>query len=292
MQSPAMRYFWAMAAAAPFLVPAIAAHSQPTAKKGQEYEIRKSYETSESRSDGGSGSSQGTDTLLERVIDVRADGIELEFDLPKDATAQERSREWKFPARVFKPSKGPLQLLNRPELEARLARWLEAAKWTRAICGRWIFTWNAFRIDCEPQTVIDVVESYDLTLAELRDGALYHDTATRGPGTFVRKSTGPDTVTFSALMEVDHDAVRRARAEGDVVVGEMMQKPVTLDSALRERAKQSISGTISVTYETDAAGNPRRRTKVTKLHIKSPDGTSETTTATETVERRLVSAPS
>lgn len=279
-----------MAVAAAFLCPAVAAHGQPALKKGQEYEIQKSYETSESRSDGGSSSSHGTDTLLERVIDVRADGIELEFDLPKDATAEERSREWKFPARVFKPSNGALQLLNRPELEARLGRWLEAAKWTRAICGRWIFTWNAFRIDCDPQSVIEVVKSYDLTSADLRDGAPYQDIAGRGPGILARKSAGPDRVTFSTVLEVDPNAVRRARAEGDVVIGEIMQKPVTLDAALRERAKQSISGTISVTYETDAAGIPHRRIKVTKLQIKSPDGTSETETATETVERRLVSA--
>jgi hypothetical protein len=68
-----------------------------------------------------------------------------------------------------------------------------------------------------------------------------------------------------------------------------MNKPVTLDAALRERAGETISGTISVTFETDSAGNVRRRTKVTKLDIKGPDGQSETETVTETLERRLIS---
>jgi hypothetical protein len=90
-------------------------------------------------------------------------------------------------------------------------------------------------------------------------------------------------------MEVDPDAVRRARAESDVAVGEIMRKPVTLDAALRARANESVSGTISVTFDTDAGGHIRRRTKVTKVETKGPDGRSESQTATETVERRPVS---
>jgi hypothetical protein len=90
-------------------------------------------------------------------------------------------------------------------------------------------------------------------------------------------------------MPVDPDAVRRGRAESDVVVGEIMKKPVSLDAALRERAREIVSGTISVTFETDPTGIVRRRTKVTKLYIKGPDGRSETETVTETLERRLIS---
>jgi hypothetical protein len=96
-------------------------------------------------------------------------------------------------------------------------------------------------------------------------------------------------MTFSVEMPVDSDVVRRARAESDVVVGEIMKKPVSLDAALRERAREIVSGTISVTFETDPSGKVRRRTKVTKLDITGPDGRSETETVTETLERRLAS---
>jgi len=71
-----------------------------------------------------------------------------------------------------------------------------------------------------------------------------------------------------ALTARASDAVRRGRAESDVVVGEIMNKPVSLDAALRERATEIASGTISVEFETDPTGNVRRRTKVTKLEIK------------------------
>ena len=71
--------------------------------------------------------------------------------------------------------------------------------------------------------------------------------------------------------------------------GESMNKPVSLDAALRERAREVVSGTISVEFEVDPAGNVRRRTKVTKLDIEGPDGRSETETVTEVLERRLIS---
>ena len=67
--------------------------------------------------------------------------------------------------------------------------------------------------------------------------------------------------TFAVMLEADPAAVRRARAEADVATGEIMQKPVTLEAALRERAKEQVSGTISVTFETDTAGNIRKRTR-------------------------------
>jgi hypothetical protein len=265
---------------------------QSAPKVGEEYEISKRYETSQKTSDGSSGSSSGRDALLERVIGVRAGGLELEYDLPTDTKADDRARHWQFPVRVFRPSSGPAQLLNRPELEARVDGWLKRAGWTRAVCGRWIFTWNAFRIECDPQSVLKMVEAFDLRSTDLREGAPYRDTEARGSGTLTKKAAGPNGETFAVTMEIDPEAVRRARAESDVAVGEIMQKPVTMDAALRERAKESVSGTITVTFDTDSGGNARRRTRLTKVEIKGPDGRHESRTVTETVERHPVSRPS
>jgi len=278
------------AAIAALLLPSACAEAPKSAPKvGEEYEISQAYENSEQASDGASGSSRGRNTFLERVVGAREGGLELEFDLSRDATAQDRARTWQFPVRVFKPSTGPLQLLNRPELEARLEGWLKAAGWTRAVCGRWIFTWNAFLIDCDPQSVVRMLEALDMRPANLRDGAPYEIAGARRPGTLTRSPAGPDGgETFAVAMEVDPEAVRRARAESDVAVGEIMRQPVTLEAALRARADESVSGTISVTFVTDARGNVRRRTKVTKVETKAPNGRSESRTATETVERRPV----
>src|SRR5665213_3451626 len=256
---------------------------------GDTYEITLTQDSAQYGTHGSSGSSHDKDTIIERVIGLRADGLELEYNLPKDVTADDRAENWQFPARVFKPFRGPAQLLNGPELEARVDRWLKAAGWPRTVCGHWIFTWNAFRIECDPQSVIKTVEAFDMRPTDLRDGAPYREPEARGPGTLAKKTAGTDGAEFFVEMPVDPDAVRRARAESDVATGEIMNKPVTLDAALRERARETVSGTISVEFETDSAGDVSRRTKVTKLDIKEPDGQSETQTVTETLERRLMS---
>ena len=83
--------------------------------------------------------------------------------------------------------------------------------------------------------------------------------------------------------------MRGEEAQADVVIGEIMKKPVTLEDALRARSGEQISGTITVTFDSDATGRVRRRTEVTKLEIKGASDQSEVRTTKETVERRLIS---
>lgn len=277
---------------AALLLPAIVARAGALAlapQVGDTYELTLNRDSAQQGSDRSLGSSHDKDTIIERVIGLRTDGLELEYYLPNAGMADERASSWQFPARVFKPFGGPAQLLNGPELETRVNGWLKAAGWSRTVCGHLIFTWNAFRIECDPQSVIKMVQSFDLRSADVREGAPYQETEARGSGKLARKEAGPDGAIFAVEMPIDPDAVRRARAESDVAVGEIMNKPVSLDAALLKRAGEIVSGTISVAFETDQAGNVRRRTKVTKLDIKKPSGRSETQTVTETLERRLIS---
>jgi hypothetical protein len=256
-----------------------------TSSVGDEVEIRKSYENSSESSDGSSGNSSGRDGLLERVVSIREDGRELIYDLPKSATKGDRARNWQFPAHVFQPNSGSIKLLNQADLEARLAAWLKSAGWDRSVCGQWIFTWSAFRIDCDPQTVIDTINAFDLRVSELREGALYSDSNATEPGKLVRKASEAGAAKFTVELKVNPDVVRRARAESDVVVGDIMKKPVLLEAALEGRLKEDISGTVSVTLEVDEAGQVRRRVRVIQLKTKRLDGSTETETNTETVER-------
>jgi hypothetical protein len=277
---------------AALLLPAIVARAGALAlppQIGDTYEITLTKDSVQHGSNKSSGSSHDQDTVIERVIGLRAKGLELEYDLPNSATADDRSRSWQFPAQVFRPFDGPGQLLNGPELEARVDAWLKAAGLPRTACGHWYFTWNAFRVECDPQSVLKTVQAFDLRFADVREGAAYQESDARGAGTLARKAGGIDGAVFAVEMPVEPDVFRHARAESDVVVGEIMKKPVSLDAALGQRATEIISGTISITFETDSVGNVRRRTKVTKLDIKGPDGPSETETATEKLERRLIS---
>lgn len=285
-----MRYVTISAA---LLLPAHVALAEPTQlspRVGDTYEIRMESKSSRRTSDGSSsGNSNSRNTIVERLIEVNQAGLELEYDLPKTATAQDRARSWQFPARVLKPVRGPMQLLNGAELEMRLDGWLKGAGLTRAACGRWIFTWNAFRIECDPQSVIVSLEPFDLRPADLRDGAPYQDPRAHGPAPLTRKAVGSDTATFIVEMAVDADAVRRERVEADLAVAEIRGETLALDAARRARSDEDISGTITVTFDMDAAGLLRQRTKVTRLDIRTPDGRLETRISTEHVERQYLS---
>jgi hypothetical protein len=271
------------------IVDARAEPSQRAPQVGDAYEITLTRDSSQRSNDGLSeGSSHDQDTIIERVIGVRQDGLELEYDFPKDTPKDQKDSNWQFPARVFRPFQGSTQLLDRADVEKRVDAWLRATKWTRTICGHWIFTWNAFRIECDPDSVIKAVEAFELP-ADVNEGAAYRDARARGPGILAKKASTPSGARFATEMEIDADAIRRERAESDVAVGEVMNKPVTLEGALNNHAKDMISGTISVTFDTDSQGNVWRRTKITKLEIKTADGKSETDAVTETLERRTIS---
>ena len=266
-----------------------AAASPRAPQVGETYEITLARDSVQQSGDGSSGSSHDKDAIIERVISVRADGLELEYDLPAAASADERARSWQFPARVFLPFGGPATLLNRPELEARVDPWLKAGGWSRSLCGHWIFTWTAFQIQCDPQSVVSTIRTFDLRSADVREGVSYQEAEARGSAQLARKTAGPDGSIFTVEMSVDPDAMRRTRAESDVVVGQLTNNPVSLDEAIGGRAREKISGTILVTFETDPAGNVRRRTKVTRLNITGADGRSGTESVTETLSRRLIS---
>lgn len=269
---------------------ALAAATPVAAQQGDQigdtYEITMIGESAQKSGDRSSGSSYDKDTIIEHVIAIRPDGLELEYDLPNEATSDEKAGNWQFPARLFRSDNGTFKLLNGAELETRLSNWLKSAGWTRAVCGHWIFTWNAFRIECDPQSVIETVRAFDMRVSTLSDGGSYGESGALGTGTLRRYATGPNGATFSVELAVDADAVRRARADSDVAVGEITQKPVTLDAALLERATQSVTGSITIKFETDATGRLTRKTKVTKLATKEKSGRVESETITRTLERR------
>jgi hypothetical protein len=253
---------------------------------GDAYEIRLRNTMETATDDGMSGSSRSGGLLVERVLAVRDDGLELEFDLPPDTSAEDRARDWAWPARMLKMSDGSLHLLNAPELETRIDAWLALGDMSREACGRWIFTWNAFKIECDPQSVISTLAAYDLRIRDLRAGASYAVQGGLEPTPLRMDSTGPEGSVFVSETQVDADAVRRERAESDVVVAEIMGEPKTLEAALEVRASEQITGTITTTLTVDVEGRVTDRTTVTHLIIRDVAGAVERTTSTQSVERR------
>ena len=263
-------------------------------RAGDQFQIVRDIESASSTADGTStGSSTDRDTIVERVLAVSQAGLELEYDLPNAATADDRARQWQLPARIFKPSHGPLQLLDQPMLEARIKAWLKSASLPEAACGHWYFTWNAFEIQCDPQSVIDTINGFDVGPDNLTEGTTYRESKALAPAPVNRTAVSSGGEVFHVTLAVDPNAVREDLAKADVVIGEILRKPVTLKDAVLARATEDISGTINITFETDTGGRVRKQIKVTRLeNIKSTfNGQRETRISTETLERRLIPVP-
>ena len=275
--------------------------SASQSRSSQVYEITKQYDTTEQVNNRSRGSSRGREAYLERVIAERNDGLELEYDFPENTPKQVRDRSWQFPVRILLLSNGSMKILNRLELELRVEDWLKSAGWTREVCGQWMFTWSAFRIECDPGSVLKILRNINLRDPGIRDGAQYQEDTALTPGTLIKNKagesrdvsdsktdSGPDRVTLTTELQIDPESVRRTRAESDVVVGKIMRKPVTLEAALQKRAKDNISGKMTVSFDLDSASNIVKRTRLSTIETTSPDGKTEIQTVTETVERRLL----
>lgn len=265
------------------------AAATPGQRVGNAFQITTHREMEEhgNRDDSQRSTSTDRDSYIERVLAVRPDGMVLEYDLPTSASSDDRASTWQFPFQVLKTPDGKFQLLNPLELAGKVDRWLKAAEMPRTACGKLIFTWNAFRIDCDPQSVIRWLAT--VTLPDgLEAGASFTDPDAR---TFVTLRQGA-AGRLSATLPVDPAAIRRQRAETDVGVAELMNKALTLDAALKAHEVETITGTIAVTFDLDSAGRTRRRTRVRTVQVAWPGGRTDTQTVTETLTRTPLSAAS
>jgi hypothetical protein len=243
------------------------------------YEIRlKRTEETSSKSASGSSSSNGA--LVERVVALRDGGMEVVFDLPKDTPAEDKMREWQFPARVFRAPGRALQLLNAAEAEARLRKLMSAQE--RALCGRWVFTWTAQKIECDPKSVLGIVEPF-IRPVDVRAGALVEDKLSKKTAKLKVKSEGTAKVA-SAEFQIDPDVIRKQRTETDVIVAELMgQKNIDFEAALSARQASTVSGTVVVNIEISQDGSVIRRSRKIVIDIKETSGEFESTKTTEIV---------
>ncbi len=256
---------------------AIPLHASAAPVAGERFILKLSYETSGETSDGGSSSSSGQDSLLEEVIAVTSGGVELRYDLPPDVEKD----EWMLPVRILRPTSGPPQLLNELDLNKRLEAWLKRAKFDRSMCGRWIFTWNAFQIDCDPKSAIAMVDSFDLRAIDLGDGAALKDDYARQPTPLVRAGTR----TWTATFPVDPEKVRVNELKTSAVVAEILKDDGLQEKQRREIAASQIGGTVVITLETNDDGDVIKRVRRSEIRLVKPSGASELRTSTETLDR-------
>ena len=265
------------------LIETAAATPSPSVGDAVQIITNREMEEHGNRFDSQRGTSTDRDSYVERVAAVRPDGVVLEYDLPENATTDDRASNWQFPFQILKAHDGTVRLLNAPELAVRVDRWLKTAGMSHTVCGKLIFTWNAFRVDCDPQSTIRWLAT--VTLADgLQAGNTFTDPDARAP-TLLRRVSADRLV---ATLEIDPAIIRRQRAQADVGVAELSHKVLTLNEALKAHEAEMITGTITVTFDLDAAGRTRQRTRVETVQVAWPNGRIDTQTVTNTLTRAPV----
>ena len=280
--------------AATLLLTSGQAHAEPAtpgSKAGDTYEVTLTRDSSTLGEQGSTSSTHDQHIFIECVLQTSTASSEIEYDLPRTGS-EDTSDAWQFPARIFLPVRGLPRLLNETELHVRLQAWLKRAGLSSSACGHWIFTWNAFRIECDPQYVLQTIEALDLTVPDLRDGAMYSDADAATPALMKRTTVQPSGSTYGVDLVLDPAVIRKSRARMDVATAEILRKKLTLDAALSEWAKKDVAGTISISLDVDPSGRVWRRQRVIRFTIKGDTASSETSTITEVLERRRVSQTS
>lgn len=259
---------------------------------GNIYELVNSYKTSTEYGDNaGKGSSSGSDTLIATIIKDDSKGIELIYDLPdRYFSKDEKKKHWQFPAHILRSKDGTFTLLNYEEIEQRVEDWLNDSGWSREACGQWIFTWNAFKIECDPQSILEKVEEYDLRVSNLKDGELYENKYALEPAKFKARTDNDGNKYYYTDLIIDPEIIRRKRAENNVIIAKISGEKTLLAEALLAEKDVEISGTMRVLYYVDGINQPYKRITITKERAKEPNGMTEIKVSTFTLEKKLISS--
>lgn len=252
----------------------------------QDYVLQLAYETETTGTDGEvTSSASGRQAIAERVIATTPEGIEAEFSLPFDPEDIRGNERWMFPARMTIAPDGTMTLRNAEELAARNAAWLAEAEWTAEVCSRWAFSWTAVQIRCDPGAAIEAVEGYGMHPGGLAEGQPFALEGALGPVVLSRKGESAGRIVLTGTGPVDPAHIRKQEALGALVVAEVSGEKLTPEQAEAKAAGIAASGTLTVTFEVDAAGMVWKREDASDITITGSEFSDGTRRARQTVTR-------
>ncbi|MGB5723955.1 MAG: hypothetical protein WBM39_06040 [Parasphingorhabdus sp.] len=279
-----MRYLAIVAGLLFSAIPPSVAHGQPP-----QYEptwLQLEYERSSERSDGQtSGTSLGRQALIETVIEETPGGVVLQYDLPRDEGGKANSGFWYFPARVIERPDGSLGLLDEQVVEARIDKWLEKHRIPKEACGMWNHGGGfPFKVDCDPQSILDQIESFDLRISDLMAGAEYSHAQGDVPGILMALPAA-GRPGYSVTFTVDQDKARTAEVAKALILAQMLGKDLSRQQAEADAAKIGFQGSIRIEFDLNPAGTVIRKTEQSEITVTRPGEDAETTTSLTTVTR-------
>lgn len=240
-----------------------------------------------------SGSSRGGNAYREEVR-TDAEGCRIRiFDID-DADGPKRPlAAWQMPIVLRECPGAAVVIANRDEMLARRDAFLAAMNVTAEVCGSHYFTWNVFRIECDPDESLARLADFDLVSVRLEDGAEY---ALPGTGTSVtlrRQADGlPGQLVFAGCAVVDPDYMRENAAETIRVVAEVSGEKVTKDEAIAQIAGHQFSGKRTITFVAEPGAGLITATQTGEMREIDADGAIETRKIEVVTTRQRVEAAS
>lgn len=269
-------------------VSCLGALGQPLLAGEQAFVLTHTYETASIDEDGGGRSStSGRTVMVERLVEREGGAVEIELDLPPDATLEDRQREWMFPVKARLAADGALTLLNRADMTARVDEWLTRAKLPRDACGKWYFTWNAFQVQCDPDEALDLLRDHGLGFRPVAAGQPVTLPLGLGEVRLRLANTNESNTMLTATVPIDPEAIRAMETKSAAVVREIMGKQVAEDPT-KDFSTWRMTGHVTIELRTDGRGLPLRRILARDYTVTKGDGQIEKRTGKETLEREVL----
>ena len=264
---------------------AITSNGSALAADGEKYSILVSYET-QTESENSSSSSRGRTLYSEQIISDSGDCSIKRFDIVDEERRERPLAEWQWPVEVENCGNGDRKILNLPAMEARLSSFLAAAEVPQDKCGRYYFTWNVFKVECDPQAILSNIETIDLGSLTLVEGAEYVRSGTPD-STLLRKVTAEDGKTkLKAVFAIDPSQFREETAQSQVIVQELTGEAISYEEALAEAQVIEVAGSTTIEFEIASDRSEITQTTVTTATIDEPGEGRETQASKVTILRK------
>jgi len=265
----------------------VVAFTAPAVAQDPDYILIMRYETSsEKLGDLGSSSSRGSAALTERILTQADEQLEIEYAIPGDPGEIRGNAMWMYPARVAIAPDGSKTLLNSAELDARVEQWLAEAQWPREACGRWLFTWTAFQILCDPDDVLAEVEAQEMRLRQYDAGFATWLALISAPVALEKAGMWGDLRVFTGTAPIGRADLLENQIQSELGRAEIFGEALSEEEARAKLSGFDASGTYTVELEVDASGLVWARTERFEMLLTGLEDGDERRTGTTVTTRR------
>jgi len=183
-------------------------------------------------------------------------------------------------------------IANREEMLTRLDHFLTEAKISREACGSHYFTWNVFKIECDPDSVLDTVATINLGMIPLQEGAYYRVPATDTLVKLTRANSLRDgSQTFTGTATIDSEFLRKGALKTIEVVAQLSGEKLSKEAADARLKGFEFSGEVTVSVFSEPKDARITLEVLSEVREINAEGQTGTRRGKEVTKRQRVEAP-